>query len=293
MFKLTYQIFDRYLTESVQNNPIRWMCLRKEGPESFSNTTKFFKCKDYFNDFVAHNHLGEAGTMYGMCANQGKFDSNGGLWVLCAGIQKHFAENVDKIIHAEFGHTWGVKIGITPIDKAELPEEVRNLVSGGYALIYLPKEALISTYRISLITLFLRNCNVNTSFLNYDTFLDKNFADDGQLHEREYLLLKDRLYDIPEGRDYVWYLGKTYNSKKTLPKDDVGLCIEFIHGAGYKGTIAYCQYAQPKTKSTGKDPFMWRNSLPTYQIEHPKITHMADELNDLDYMEYEEEEEEF
>jgi len=87
--KVTINHIKYNLCENTQRNPLRWTLLKPTEPAIFVNTTCEFKCKDYFNDFVAYKHCGKEFYVYGMKNNVATFDAAGGLYVYLTGVEPH------------------------------------------------------------------------------------------------------------------------------------------------------------------------------------------------------------
>ncbi len=281
MIKLNYTHQPVAYTESGQVNPIRWCLLRKDGEDSYENTTNVFKCRDYFNDFVVYKHMGHEFRSYGMSWNLAEFDEEGGMYVLVAGIRKNFLANIDNVIHAEFGKTWDFKFTYTPLSDKEVPDSLKEQVVGQYGILYFPSNTLVSTYRISVLTSFLRNCNTDVLFNSYDDILDQNFVRDTHINESVYAMFKERKYDLSEGRDYCWYYGSGHNSKTDTQQ------AVYIHDSGIVGTTSMINLATKlNLKMSGKDYYTWLTSLPIYTqrvsetIEHPVDTRDDDDIWD-------------
>jgi len=214
--KITYTHLEQGLIESSQNNPLRWVCLKKR-LETFTNTTPVFKCKDYFNDFVVHRHMKKVFTMYGMKSSQAKFDRKGGMWILLANVTGYLASNIENCINTEFGPTWGIKLVYKDLEKSVVVGDLATLKLYGdlgvsYGLLYIPKEVFTNTLRISLITLLVRNCNIDHQLYNYDELIQPNIALDGQLDNARYNMLKERKYAFTSEKKFVFHCGQYTNS---------------------------------------------------------------------------------
>jgi len=235
IMKITYTHLEQGLIESSQNNSLRWVCLKKR-LETFTNTTPVFKCKDYFNDFVVHRHMKKVFRMYGMDSNQAKFDRKGGMWILLANVTSYLASNIENCINTEFGPTWGIKLVYKDLEKCDVVGDTANFQSQGevcknYGLLYIPKEAFTNTLRISLITLLVRNCNIDHQLYNYDELIQPNIALDGQLDNARYNMLKERKYAFASEKEFVFHCGEYCNSD--LEWKDYERCS--VHNCGIMG----------------------------------------------------------
>jgi len=216
--KITYTHPNNSLVESAQKNPLRWVCLKKR-LDIFTNTTPVFKCKDYFNDFVVHRHMKKIFSQYGMKSNEAKFDRKGGMWVLLANVTSYLASNIENCINTEFGLTWGIKLVYQDLEADTVEGNLDSLEAYGYVnrnkfgLLYIPKEALTNTLRISLMTLLIRNCNIDHQLYNYDELIQPELAMDGQLDNARYNMLKERKYNFASEKDFVYHCGEYTNSQ--------------------------------------------------------------------------------
>jgi len=217
--KITYTHPNNSLVESSQNNHLRWVCL-KERQGNFTNTTPIFKCKDYFNDFVVHRHMKKIFSQYGMKSNEAKFDRKGGMWVLLANVTSYLASNIENCINTEFGPTWGIKLVYTELEHDVVGGDTdcfcayqSTHVHVKFGLLYIPKEALTNTLRISLMTLLIRNCNIDHQLYNYDELIQPELAMDGQLDNGRYTMLKERKYNFASEKEFVYHCGQYTNSQ--------------------------------------------------------------------------------
>lgn len=208
------------LVESGQHNPLRWTCLKKVR-DTFTNTTPLFKCRDYFNDFVVYRHMKKVFSQYGMKSNQAKFDRKGGMWVLLSNVTDYLQSNIENCINSEFGNTWGIKLVYTPVDDGVVTGDIysQHIIAGKakYGLLYIPKEALTNTLRISVMTLLVRNCNIDHQLYNYDELIQPDIADDGQLDNARYNMLKERKYNFASEKDFIYHNGTNDNSNTEWP----------------------------------------------------------------------------
>lgn len=209
--KVTYKdIPGTHYNESQQNNPIRWVCLAKVDTDTYESVTMPFKCKDYFNDFVIYKQTGHVFSAHGMCSDEAKFCERDGLYVLVYNTTPEFAQNVKNVLQPTFGDAWGASVEITPLDKSDVDGLPQN---DGFAILWFSPECLVSTFRISVLALLIRNCNVPFEVKDYDERIDRNLISDGNLSYTSYVTLKDRNFTFPEQAEYAWYAGPTYNSK--------------------------------------------------------------------------------
>lgn len=252
--KITYKTTRQTYNETPQKNSLRWILLEEVATGEFINTTNAFMCKDYFNDFVAWKHSKADIEIYGMRANNAKFDTTGGLYVLLTGVQKGLFSNIDNIINVELQKAWGFQLICTPITKKNVIG--KRYLNGDVALLYLPNEALASTYRISLVTLFIRNCNKDFTYPDYESLIDRNFYLDGSLNEGTYTLIKERKFAFDLEQKYWWYYNDNYKAGDVIPNASI------IHNCGVSG------YTQALLEVLGSPSYesawVFVNKLSTY-----------------------------
>ena len=232
MLKVIFNHIPRRLTESEQQNPLRWVMLQKTGEDEYTNTSPVFKCKDYLNDFVINSHGFPSFTVYGMESTDGDANEEGGFTILLQNVTIPLMNNINNVINKEFGPVWGVNITCVQDDQLE----VYNLGHGPFMIINVSKEALVSTFRISLLALLIRHCNVDEEFDSYDACINSRSFLNWCGFGKPYLtVLQERKYDFPEQQDYFFYVGEGYNSKTYLKVKDGQETI--LHNAGFMNTV--------------------------------------------------------
>ena len=247
IMKITYTHPYHSLVESAQKNPIRWVCLQKRLGD-FTNTTPAFKCKDYFNAFVVYRHMKKVFSQYGMQSNQAKYDRKGGMWVLLANVTDYLQSNIENCINSEFGNTWDIKLVYTPLEDGVVVGDLNNLEATQKSLkcglLYIPKQALTNTLRISIMTLLIRNCNIDHQLYSYDELIQPNIAADGQLDNARYNMLKERKYNFASEKNFIYHNGVYENSNTEWPSYGYraihncgigGFTMGFIDEIGVKG----------------------------------------------------------
>jgi len=210
MAKIVYNFLGQRYTESGQRNPIRYVCLRKLDDGSYVNTTQEFKCKDYFNDFVINHHGCHLGvfTIYGMDSDQGHFNLDGSMDVLMYNLTEHFEQNIKNVIDPVFGELWGTKITVTRIE----PTDISGMACKNPAIVTFSRECFVSTFTISALMLFLRNCNMDYIIQDYDARLDRDLVNEGSWSKPVYEMFKSRALNFPERTEYYWFAGESHNS---------------------------------------------------------------------------------
>lgn len=135
--------------EAMQTNSLRWTLLYKEEDGTFEDQTGIFKCKDYFNDFVAKYHGFEVAP-YGLDTKKIKLNEEG-CYVLLTGVQHH----------KEFEHNLHL------LNKAAMQQGFPDLVFEGFeqgAMLFIPREYMKSTYTISFLTGLIRLAHADKCF---------------------------------------------------------------------------------------------------------------------------------
>lgn len=206
--QVKYNALNHRYIESSQKNPIRWMLLKHEGNSVFTNITNVFKCKDYFNDFVVFGKLGEKFSVHGMPSSAACFEPDGSLYVLVYGLFDQFEQNVKNVIDPTFGKEWGCSFQITRLAASEIVgASMQNA-----AIIKFSPKCFMSTFRISCLSLFLRNCNVPYVVPDYDARLDGHFVTEACWTRATYEFFKDRCWVFPLQEQFVWYVRDKYNN---------------------------------------------------------------------------------
>lgn len=198
--------------ENGQVNPIRWCVYHyEEDSETFTAQTGWFKCKDFFNDFVAH-YNGLKGLIYNMNTNKIKLNSYG-VWIRLKGVRAGFYKNA--LLVAE-------KFGVT-IQPAPFEDDA------SHCLVLFPRELFNNTYIISLFTLYLRMANMPKEASSVEEIIKLS---DEPLKGQTYF---DKLpFQVPESlKDYWCYMGKDFNSK--VWKHSSPMTLDSVHNNGSFG----------------------------------------------------------
>lgn len=258
MAKIVYNSLSQRYTESSQRNPIRYICLRKQENDTYVNTTQEFKCKDYFNDFVIHHHGCHLGmfSVYGMKSDQGHFNPDGSMDVLMYNLTEHFEQNIKNVIDPVFGELWGTKIKVTRMS----PSDISGISCNNPAIVTLSPECFVSTFTISTLMLFIRNCNVDDVIPNYDARLDQDLVIEGNWNKPIYEMFKSRDLNFPERTEYVWFAGERYNSNNpndvmTYSLHDNGTCawLQSILNMNIYYDYTQWLFSLPKGKHSSED----------------------------------------
>jgi len=197
--------------------------LKKLEDGSFETCTPEFKCKDYLNDFVIYNRLGTVFRVYGMDSSMLKYQ-DGGMYLLVTGIKKKdvFVGNIGRVVNEELGRSFGGNISVIDVDG-----------STESCILFIPPEMCSNTYRISLISGVLRNCNVAVEFADWQTFLAKSrLRVDCYYDTNTMKMLSERLYNFPQQADFVW-VNSVYDNVKCSQPSSVGEYM--VHDAGVNG----------------------------------------------------------
>ena len=238
----------RKYTESPQINPLRWVCLHQIGQETFENTTSIFKCKDYFNDFVAYKHSKNVFRMYGMNSDDAKFDAHGGLSMLVFNITPHFEGNLKRVLEPVFGKLWDAHVSFRLLSPSELSGEC-NKITGNCGILWLSPECFTTTFHISAITLFIRACNSQVLIEDFDSCCHRATARQNSWRPNiRNMFLKREIVFEELALDWCFFGDGT---KKYKTSGD------FVHNNGVNG---WCDYLH---KADSVDIWLWYSSLPT------------------------------
>lgn len=214
-------------TEAGQNNPLRYVCLHQVGENVFENTTNVFKCKDYFNDFVAARHGAPEFRIYGMTSSRGKFDQYGGMTLLLGGVTPNLEGNMRRVLEP-FRKQWGVDYSFRWLNTGELNGALPALV-GEKAVLWLSPECFVSTFRISMLMLFIRNCNFQKDFADYDSVFHRQLVVEGQWQPNYMDTIRNAKFDFDEQKVYWWWFNKA-NHSGVIP--NTKLSADTIHNNG-------------------------------------------------------------
>jgi len=129
--------------EVPQQNPLRWTLYYRDKDGLFYPQEHEFRCKDYFNDFVASYH-GKECSIYGMKTANVKKNIYGML-VGVTNVTQAFVHNIEKCLNPKLEAETGHKLYPTTVE--DMP---------GKVLFLLPRELFNTTYTISFLTLMIR-----------------------------------------------------------------------------------------------------------------------------------------
>jgi hypothetical protein len=163
MYKINVNKLDHHYSEISQSNSLRYMMLKRDSEHTFNNTTNEFKCRDFFNDFAYSLNTGEEFTKYGMFSTAAKLDVEDRVWMLLKYTAFGLKHNINAVLLPKLKETWAdIDINIHPNIIVNQRKPTCTL------LISLNKACFASTFRISVITQVLRNCNRDTCFENWE-----------------------------------------------------------------------------------------------------------------------------
>lgn len=212
--KLFAKPLKREYGEMPQANPLRWCVYYYDDlNETFTAQTDWFKCKDFFNDFVAKYH-GVEGRVYGM-STSGMSINDYGMWLRLKALYPAFYKNA--LLVAE---KFGVELTLAPFDD-----------DSSQCLTLLPRALFKSTYTISLFTLLLRAANNSQEFSSYEELVKTS-------KERllSYTEFKKAPFILPESLQKYWcYMGSRYNSQYWEGREKPQ--IEAVHNNGFLSWI--------------------------------------------------------
>lgn len=194
--------------EVGQTNPLRFVCLYKDG-DSFSEQSKEFKCKDFFNEIVAKYH-GHLLGCYGFTADSIKTNDEG-VWVELRHIvnQEVYQANI-KLVNALIARDGLPQLELLPYKK-------------GFVCL-LPRQFFSDTYLVSLLTYLMRVSNVgevvaDATFMEHPTKpIDNPFSG-------VYAKVIKRGFKTPENpANSYYYYGKDHDYKKVPQVYNVHNC---------------------------------------------------------------------
>lgn len=200
MFKITNEPVKAKLVQSSQQNPILWAILRRTGETTFEYLTPKFKCKDYFNDFVSYIQYKASFQIYGMQSSWVEQDVNGSVWVEVSNLGSQFEHNFKTCLPYYF-EKFGVYIHY-------------NQHQDSSAILEFRKECWSNTLIISVLTLIIRNCNLNTKFSSRTDLFNFLFYRDCNYNTVTVFVLGTDKLDLLPYKEYVWFAGEALNSTK-------------------------------------------------------------------------------
>lgn len=266
----------RRYTESPQTNPIRYVVMHQIGDNDFINTTNPFKCKDYFNDFVAHKHKHPVFECYGMKSDAATFDQYGGLYVLVYNITTKFRENLERVLEP-FARKWGARVAYEPVVAPAFTDPKHMLLpaqQANAAMLWFSPECFVSTFRISTLTLFIRNCNIDTEIGSYrEACRLPRMVIESMWYPNHFEMFIAEDITWNQQQDYWYYMGTSYNSK-CQPETDGYM----LHN---NGQASWLSYLVPGKLNAYKSMVAFHSSL--------GITNESDD--DGEELEFDEEEE--
>lgn len=200
-------------TESPQKNPIRFIALHQVGDKEYINSTNIFKCKDYFNDFVAHKHGHKEFRQYGMLSSAAVFDQYGGLSVLVYNITSKLKENIARVLQP-FEKAWGTRVMFTRDITIDDP---KNMLlpsqRASSCVLWFSPECFVSTFRISTLLLFIRNCNIEEEIGSYrEACRLPQLVLESYWYPNHFEFFIDEKFDFPNQEKFWYWLGDGYNS---------------------------------------------------------------------------------
>ena len=133
-------------SEVGQTNKLRWVCLHKDADGNFSEQSKEFKCKDFFNEIVAKYH-GHILGCYGFTAEPIQTNDEG-VWV-----ELRYIANQD-VYEKNIG-------SINKLCKRDGVPEIELIRYGKGVVCLLPRAYFNDTYLISFLTYLMRVANVD------------------------------------------------------------------------------------------------------------------------------------
>jgi hypothetical protein len=217
MLKIVGKPKDYFLTESPQNNPLRWVLLFRKDDTLVPQTAEF-RCKDYLNDLVAKYH-GQVFKVYGFDTEKININEEGCYFLLKNIVNEDkFISNISNVINAEVEE-----------DKELLIEDLRE--QG--LVIFIPKYFFSNTYLISLVSYLIRVCNNNIEFKFFEqvwSSLERQTDTAIPTYGDYESIIRKWKFTVPEDfYKYWYYYNKNYNSEVRPDVKDLG---QIVHDNG-------------------------------------------------------------
>lgn len=187
--------------EIGQENPLRWMNIKRVDKDTYEPVSHWWRCKDFMNEVVTSGFTGKTYNIYGFTVDPAKFfDSSKTLTFLLKNVGKAFEHNLQIV------NDYLVTQGMATLSTKKHED---------FYVVALPKVYQENTLFMSQITLFIRlaSCDVPCSSLDKMAQQPVNTGDRANLDAA----LKKPMGSFPEHlKKYIWY----YNDTQNLPKDE-------------------------------------------------------------------------
>jgi len=187
------------LSEETQQNPLRWAIFKYQGDNKFVQQTPPFRCKDYFNDFVAKYH-GHEVSIFGIHTGKVEVDSFG-MFVGLQHTTPQFVDNLLRVLNPKLQEEFGIELVPTTVDE--------------WVLVLFPRVLFDSTYTISLLTLIIRACNDVTEWANYDHLVEGSL--ESLILSHKGWLKSAKLLPPEHLRKYWFFSHETYHNETVAP----------------------------------------------------------------------------
>lgn len=137
--------YQSHYNEIPQSNPLRWVILHREMADLFTAQSSEFKCKDFFNEFVA-KYSGHDTSIYGFNAGAMKVNDDF-LYVQLLHIAdlEVYKKNIGSI------NALAAKNDMPPVEL---------IIEDAIVVAVIPRAYFKSTWLISLLTYLMRVANV-------------------------------------------------------------------------------------------------------------------------------------
>lgn len=177
--------------EAGQTNPLRFVCLHLQPNGEYSEQSKEFKCKDFFNEIVA-KYNGHLLGCYGFTADSIQTNDEG-VWV--------------ELRHIANPTVYQANIALVNklIDKAGLPQLELLPYKAGFVCL-LPRRFFDNTYLVSLLTYLMRVSNTS-AVIEDETFMEHPTKPIDSPFKSVYAKVIKRGFVVPEnpGNSYYYY----------------------------------------------------------------------------------------
>ena len=224
-------------TEVGQTNPLRWKIFRLETDGNFYDESGWLKCKDFFNDWVYTRETKKGMSIYGFSTHNHvmkDIDKEKPGYIGLKNLRLGFFENL-KVLNSFLPH----KIGIFQDAIWNTGETWKE-----NPILEIPTYYLKNTYRISLLSLLIRLCNIEIVHSSWKDFVTYryNMQDQNLFNSVKELNLWFNFH--PKVEKYIWYCGNSINSETLKNKDAPNY---YIHNNGVVNWGVYINTRERKS----------------------------------------------
>lgn len=203
--------------QNNQPNPLRYQFAQRN-KRDINLLGAPMSCRDFFNDAVSAYH-GYTKQHYGFDTSKIKFNRYG-MYVYYTRIHdpEQFVHNIEQAINPRL---------LTDTGK----EVVCHVHDASSVVVRFPTEVLKYTWRISLLTQLIRNCNWRISYNSWDDLFNEWPEAENSMDTITRNFVQTQGFNPPF--DAWWYSNPQYNGNK-IPSDGgpMGSYMGTIHGNG-------------------------------------------------------------